>query len=64
MATDKLLRLIIKLDQVAVLFTSFEDLFKRWLEYAQDLSVERQVSYFNLCARIRPTAVTASICDV
>ncbi|KAF9815310.1 hypothetical protein IEO21_04673 [Rhodonia placenta] len=42
MATDKLLRLIIKLDQVAVLFTSFEDLFKRWLEYAQDLSVERQ----------------------
>ncbi|CCM02372.1 uncharacterized protein FIBRA_04467 [Fibroporia radiculosa] len=41
-SADKLLKLIIKLNQVSVLFTAFDDLFKRWLERANSLTPDSQ----------------------
>ncbi len=41
--TEKILHLILKLSQVSVLFTAFDDLFQKWLDRASSLNVDEQI---------------------
>ncbi|OBZ75571.1 hypothetical protein A0H81_04216 [Grifola frondosa] len=40
--TDKVLHAIIKLSQASIVFTTFDDLFMKWLERASDLTLDQQ----------------------
>ncbi|EMD38403.1 hypothetical protein CERSUDRAFT_113558 [Gelatoporia subvermispora B] len=40
--TDQILRMIIKLCQVSVIFTAFDDLFKKWLDRAYGVSIDHE----------------------
>ena len=44
LAADRILRSIVKLCQASVVFTSFDDLFRNWLQYVDQLHVEKEVS--------------------
>ena len=41
--TEKVLNLILKLSQASVLFTTFDDLFQKWLERASSLDADQQL---------------------
>ncbi|TFK89146.1 hypothetical protein K466DRAFT_545801 [Polyporus arcularius HHB13444] len=46
--TEKILHLILKLSQVSVLFTAFDDLFQKWLDRASSLNVDEQIPFASL----------------
>lgn len=41
--TEKILHLILKLSHASVLFTTFDDLFQKWLDRASSLNVDDQI---------------------
>ena len=41
--TERILHLILKLSQASVLFTTFDDLFQKWLDRASSLDVDQQM---------------------
>lgn len=41
--TERILHLILKLSQATVLFTTFDDLFQKWLDRASSLDVDQQL---------------------
>lgn len=43
MITEKLLHLILKLNQASVVFTTFDDLFQKWLSRASSLDIDQQI---------------------
>ena len=49
--TEKVLQLILKLSQASVLFTTFDDLFQKWLDRASSLNVD------DLMVRVAPVLV-------
>ena len=42
-STEGILHLILKLSQASVLFTTFDDLFQKWLDRASSLDVDQQM---------------------
>ncbi|KAI0362213.1 hypothetical protein OH77DRAFT_1416438 [Trametes cingulata] len=46
--TEKLLHLILKLNQASVVFTTFDDLFQKWLARASSLDIDEQVPLASL----------------
>ncbi|KAH9946036.1 uncharacterized protein BXZ73DRAFT_86240 [Epithele typhae] len=58
--TEKILLLILKLSQASVLFTSFDDLFQKWLERASSLDVDKQQPLASLSRLFNRELDTAS----
>ncbi len=48
--TERILHLILKLSQASVLFTTFDDLFQKWLGRASSLDVDQQMVIFYISA--------------
>ncbi|KAI0831397.1 hypothetical protein BC628DRAFT_1312212 [Trametes gibbosa] len=46
--TEKLLHLILKLNQASVVFTTFDDLFQKWLARASSLEIDEQIPLASL----------------
>ena len=55
--TEKVLQLILKLSQASVLFTTFDDLFQKWLDRASSLNVD------DLMVRVAPVLVRKMLID-
>ncbi|KAI0670290.1 hypothetical protein C8Q78DRAFT_114403 [Trametes maxima] len=46
--TEKILQLILRLNQASVVFTAFDDLFQKWLSRASSLEVDQQIPLASL----------------
>ncbi|KAI0748219.1 hypothetical protein C8Q80DRAFT_1104066 [Daedaleopsis nitida] len=58
--TEKMLQLILKLNQASVLFTTFDDLFQKWLDRASSLNVDEQIPFASLSRLFNREFDTAS----
>ncbi|KAI1795782.1 hypothetical protein LXA43DRAFT_1163651 [Ganoderma leucocontextum] len=58
--TEKILHLILKLSQASVLFTTFDDLFQKWLDRASSLDIDQQMPIVSLSRLFNREFDTAS----
>ncbi|TBU65728.1 hypothetical protein BD310DRAFT_803111 [Dichomitus squalens] len=58
--TERILHLILKLSQVSVLYTAFDDLFQKWLDRASSLDVDQQMPIASLSRLFNREFDTAS----